>query len=121
MPRLAPLLKKRAASGVSRRGHDVNRQTRALLVAGPTTGAWLLLIGDAVLAESVMNLSDGMSVLVATIAATGSLVLAGWARARPAADMYTMGYDAGRRQAKIDAVAEKVSQSSVVVQFRQRS
>ena len=71
----------------------MNTRTRGLLVAAPTTAAWVLLTADAVLPDLVIDLADGMSILTASVAATGSLILAGWARARPVAEVYDLGYE----------------------------
>lgn len=95
----------------------MNRRIRRRITATATTAAWVLLACDAFLSDEVLNLNDGESVFTATAAATGSLILAGWARSRPVSEIHEIAYEAGRRQGQIEAT---VTRSGDVVPFRSR-
>jgi hypothetical protein len=104
--------------GIITQGTTVNRRIRSRLVTTASAAGWALLACDAFISDETLNLTDGQSVLTATVAATGSLVLAGWARSRPVSEIHDIAYQAGRRQGRIDAT---VTRNGDVIPFRSRA
>lgn len=95
------------------------RRIRNGAVAVATIAAWAVLAVDAVLDDSVVNVTDGQSMLAACVAVAGSLTLAGWARSRPVTEVYEMGYEVGKRQARTERAMKDAAKN--VVRFRRRA
>lgn len=96
----------------------MKRRTRRRVTAVATTAAWAALVLDTT--HWGFDLADDVSRLVLTIAGVGSVLLAQIHITRPAAEVYEVGYEAGRRQGQIDE-ATRVSRGAEVVQFRRRA
>lgn len=98
----------------------MNRRICRPAVTIATTVAWATLLVDGILDDATLQLSDGASMLAGCAAVSGSLIIAGWRRSRPVAEVYDMAYEAGRRHAQIEGAVSR-STDSVVVQFRSRA
>lgn len=83
-------------------------------IAGATIAAWFLLAADAVPGVSL----GPAQVFIAVTAGVGAIVLAITSTSRPVTEVWEAGFEAGRRQAKIEESTERAGRSRVVVPFR---
>lgn len=97
----------------------MNGRTRGRIVAALTVAAWLILAADAFLSDAWLNLSPGLSMLVSSIAICGTAFIFTGLRAKPVAEVYQAGYDAGRRQGRMEQATRDVTDN--VVRMRRRA
>lgn len=89
---------------------------RTRMLAGITIAAWT---GPLLNALPQIHWDTSVCAPLLGIAMVGTLMLFVGARAKPVHEVYSIGYDAGRRQGQIDALVSQSRDS--VVPFRSRS
>lgn len=94
------------------------RRIRAVALWTVTILGWAFLAIDPL--PWGPDMADDTARLALTIAGCGSVTLAIRAYSRPAAEVYEMGVEHGRREQKITSVVGSVSRANVV-QFRRRA